>query len=326
MQVFVQTLTGETIGVEVQKVATVVDFHQSIQDKAGLEPKWQNEADVVFGGIRLRTRKQVGDRYSAAARKARKRRAGADQELGLMLDALAGRPETDKLTLLERLVRQKEQVCQAKEALCGTYAQILGDAFHQVSGGSALATLRDYGVRDGSTLHLARPEMSVFVQTLTGKKMPFNINGSDTVEVLRERVQEAEGIPPGQQRLVFRGSQLEDGRALSDYRVTTGSVIHLILRLRGGMFHESSGRIGFDEMSPSIARASRLLARLDGAVDRLLIVEACAEEYERLLRHEPGFAAGRGDAALEDGVRQGDDLSDDMSCSEEEEEEDEDLP
>ena len=95
-----------------------------------------------------------------------------------------------------------------------------------------------FGIRGG---------MQLFVKTLTGKTVSIEVEEGESIEDVKAKIAEKEGIPPEQQRLIFGGQQLQDAKTLDDYDVGDDATLHLVLRLRGGnaMINKVLGRGSF---------------------------------------------------------------------------------
>jgi hypothetical protein len=141
--------------------------------------------------------------------------------------------------------------------------------------------IRLFSCLDMKCLELSLPKTDkIYVKTMTGRTIDFDMNILDTVDSLHRFISEKEGVPIDQQRLIFASKQLERGRFLSDYNIKNGAYVHLVLRLRGGMHHDSSnGGVAVVQQEESVDTLLNSIEKKNVKTERDLMIELLMKSW-----------------------------------------------
>ena len=229
MQIFVRTLSGKTTVLDVQPSDSIDIVKHKFQEKEGIPP---NQQRLIYEGKQLEDTHTLADcnvPMDGTLHLVLRIRCGAQQ---IFVRMISGKTITldvepcDSINAVKCKIQDKEGIPNCTQLLVFA-GKLLEDT----------RTLSDYDVHNDATLYLSgrcRGGMQIFIRSLSGKTTVLDVQPSDSIDIVKHKFQEKEGIPPNQQRLIYEGKQLEDTRTLADCNAPMDGTLHLVLRSPGG--------------------------------------------------------------------------------------------
>ena len=224
MQIFVQTLSGKTVTLEIDGSDTIESTKRKIEDKDGLPTYYQS---LVYGGREMQNEKTLQDYQVGKASTLRMYlRISATAEMKIRVKTHSGKTVSikvgrqDTVEVVKKAIQAELRVPLGQQRLSFRRQQLENDV-----------SLTHYGIQEGSELNLL-VMIVITVKTLTGESFSLEVDSSESIEGVKEKIRKKIGIFPEQQRLLYAGKPLNDNGALSDYDVTSGAEVYLVRRLR----------------------------------------------------------------------------------------------